>query len=116
MDTIKGSAPAQQVRRSYQNDQWRVLDGYLETHDDGATYWIDASWLTDMRGDLFDWPLHMAEKNWVDLEAFIRAFEAALRIHKPQFSREIFRRSAQEARELRRYYFEDEAPADGGVI
>ena len=29
-------------------------------------------------GELYDWPVHMAEKTWVDLEAFIEVWRRAL--------------------------------------
>jgi hypothetical protein len=30
---------------------------------------------------MYNWPVHMAEKTWVDIVAFIEAFTAALAIH-----------------------------------
>jgi hypothetical protein len=29
------------------------------------------------------WPLQMAEKSWVDIEAFLKAYENALIVHNP---------------------------------
>ena len=34
---------------------------------------------------LYDWPLHMAEKTWVDIEAFIEAFTKALELHAGKY-------------------------------
>jgi hypothetical protein len=55
--------------------QWRVFALGLDTLDD--RYLIDKSRLAETRpGDpsLADWPVHMAIKNWIDIEDFIQAW------------------------------------------
>jgi hypothetical protein len=32
-------------------------------------------------GEMYDWPAHMAEKAWVDIDAFIEVFVKALDMH-----------------------------------
>jgi hypothetical protein len=38
---------------------------------------------------LYDWPIHMAKKFWVDVEAFIEAFSEALRLHRGTYKGEV---------------------------
>lgn len=75
---------------SYQNSQWAVTEYGLETVAPEARYEIEASRLTETtkRGDdtFYEWPVHLAEKEWVDLGAFIQAFEKALELHKDRYS------------------------------
>jgi hypothetical protein len=53
--------------------------------------------------DLCDWPPHMAEKTWVDLEAFLEASGHALRRHRPKdFDADRLARSARKAWSLKR--------------
>jgi hypothetical protein len=59
--------------------QWRVTNGYLETHD--GKYVIAKARLAEGAGGEWPWPVHMAGKNWVDLADFIGAWKAAIRIH-----------------------------------
>lgn len=77
---------AADVDALWQNKDWRVThNGLAARHHQ---YNIGVSQLKDMR-ELPDgviasmWPLHMAEKSWVDLESFLEAFENALQIHCP---------------------------------
>lgn len=66
------------------NHQWEVFeDGIRCTQRD---YFIPRSQLAELRDADFGlamWPLQMAEKSWVDLEAFIAAYDNALVVHKP---------------------------------
>lgn len=68
----------------FENDQWRVTDAVLELTKPFVSSAIPRSDLLRVRkaseGDLYEWPLHMAEKSWVDLEAFIEAYLAALKL------------------------------------
>jgi hypothetical protein len=67
----------------FANSQWAVTDYGIECLT--SYYIIDAKrlgMLTDRSaGILYDWPVHLAEKTWVDLDAFAQAFEFALRHH-----------------------------------
>ncbi len=75
----------------FQNHQWAATDYGLESTKPGAPYEynIEASRLLEMkgagRGELYDWPYHMAEKTWVDIEAFIEAFTKALELHEGRY-------------------------------
>ncbi len=69
----------------FQNGQWIVdEDGVTTAEDAESEYWFEADRLleTTTRGGTtyYDWPVHMAEKTWVDIEAFIEAFEKALEL------------------------------------
>lgn len=68
------------------NDQWRVTDYGIEAVYPPApvAYHIAKSRLSEL-----DWLEHMAEKPWVNIEAFIEAYEKALEIHKGQYTATI---------------------------
>jgi hypothetical protein len=66
----------------FANSQWAVTSYGLECLT--SYYPIEAARLTETRPgtrDMYDWPPHMAEKEWVNVPAFIEAFGQALRIH-----------------------------------
>ncbi len=65
----------------WQGKQWAVTSAGIECRD--GTYFIDAKRLGEKRHgtDLPDWPLHMAEKTWVNLADFSTAFLVALVLH-----------------------------------
>ncbi|HWD28590.1 MAG TPA: hypothetical protein VG387_15570 [Rhizomicrobium sp.] len=82
----------------FKNRQWAVTDYGLEaivgarTPEDGdeqgstPDYEIPASRLLETTArdgvELYDWPVHMAEKTWIFLGAFIEAFLFALIAHQ----------------------------------
>lgn len=92
------------------NAQWQVTTGGIEAI--GEEYFIDADRLSEVapRGpggaDILDWPIHMAEKPWVDLELFIEAYVAALNEHegryRPDVSPQMLDDSLRAARTLSR--------------
>ena len=63
----------------WQGRQWAVTAYGIEARD--GTYAIAARRLAEKRGTVPDWPLHMAEKNWVDTNDFNTAFLVALALH-----------------------------------
>jgi hypothetical protein len=71
----------------FANSQWAVTNYGLQCLTD--PYDIDAErlgkfrlWASPAR---YDWPLHLAEKEWVDIVAFCEAFREALRIHGKRY-------------------------------
>jgi hypothetical protein len=93
----------------FENHQWAVTSDGLETINPGPPpYPIEAHRLLDKKGagegKLYDWPVHMAKKFWVDIEAFIAAFSEALRLHdgkyEGQVNRDILEASILEARRV----------------
>lgn len=90
----------------FSNKQWDVTDYGIEARKPEPTYEIDKTRLTETAdrgyGELYDWPIHMAEKSWVNLEAFIEAFTQALMIHagayEPKADLELLKMSADRAR------------------
>jgi hypothetical protein len=73
----------------YENHQWAVTEHGIESVKPAPTYPIEANRLLERdgvgRGKLYDWPVHMAQKSWVDIEAFIDAFSRALRLHAGKY-------------------------------
>jgi hypothetical protein len=70
----------------FQNHQWAVTDYGMESVKPGAPYHyhFSADRLLEpvgLRDGLYGWPRHMARKPWVDVDAFIEAFEKAIDIH-----------------------------------
>jgi hypothetical protein len=75
---------------AFKNAQWKVTDFGIERVGKTVPYEIPAKNLAEIRNDhggpLYDWPIHMAEKRWVDINLFIEAFKAALDFHKARYS------------------------------
>jgi DNA-binding MarR family transcriptional regulator len=84
------------------NHQWSVIDVGIKclSHE----YEITKSQLTELREPTMGiamWPLQMAEKSWVDIEAFLMAYENALIVHNPPGVENIdIEASFQRAREI----------------
>ena len=94
---------------TFKNSQWAVTKYGLEVLKPEPLYKIEASRLTMTRPynpQFYDWPLHMAEKEWVNLDAFNEAFSKALEFHKGRYSPKadpkMLEASIVEARRLRR--------------
>jgi hypothetical protein len=81
--------------------QWMVTSTGIEPADGSKSYLIEAERLTELttrsNGTFYDWPIHMAEKEWVDMSDFLLVFAAALAIHGSDFDPEMLRRSIPEA-------------------
>lgn len=67
----------------FENEQWKVDDEAVEAKGAHKYYWFALDRTQEMTTrngrELYDWPVHMAEKLWVDLSLFNQAFEFALR-------------------------------------
>lgn len=74
----------------FENRQWVVTDAGLAPID-GNYPTITAERLLEMdhRG-LYDWLPHMANKSWVDLNAFVEAFKEALSAHVGKYPGDAF--------------------------
>ncbi|MBL4747582.1 MAG: hypothetical protein JKY17_01955 [Magnetovibrio sp.] len=74
----------------FSNNQWSVTDKGLETIHPAPQYFIDKGRLTETsgleQGTIYVWPAQLAEKTWVDIEAFIEAYIKALEIHEGHYS------------------------------
>ena len=64
--------------------QWIVDETGLTGND---YYWIEKSRLLDQRGNLYEWPMQVCTKTWVDFRAFCVAFEDALKAHGKRYSK-----------------------------
>jgi hypothetical protein len=66
----------------WQGEQWAVTEYGIERRD--GLYTIDKARLLQLRfgTDQYDWPLHMREKGWPDMQDFNRAFVVACWIHR----------------------------------
>jgi hypothetical protein len=63
-------------RTHFENEDWTVLDSGLEHRRTG--YFIARDEIGNRRSDgLWTWPLHMAEKSWCTMPAFVEAFTCA---------------------------------------
>lgn len=84
---------------SFSNEQWKVTDYGIEAIVGSRTpsmsglttrYEIQAERLVETtersNGTFYDWPVHMAEKTWVDVTTFNEAFAEALELHKGRYS------------------------------
>lgn len=96
--------------------QWRVTHQGVECVD--RSYFIDKKRLFEMRrdtGDLYDWPIHMAEKPWVDLDEFLAAWQIAVALHARELRKtldiNILTKTLRTAREVRRQHCEYDAKA-----
>jgi hypothetical protein len=70
----------------FENHQWRVTAYGVESVEPAPTYELSADQLLESeRAGYYDWPVHMAEKTWIDIEAFIEAFVNALKLHAGKF-------------------------------
>jgi hypothetical protein len=87
---------------SFENAQWRVTADGMESVDPRIVppAFIERNRFFQTRavGDevYYEWPLHMAEKSWVDLAAFEQAFRVACSIDPV-----IAKRSFDKAREIK---------------
>lgn len=89
----------------FKNSQWVVTDTHVQSVKPAPDYHFEIGRLTEAErapGETYDWPVHMAEKTWVDIEAFIEAFEQGLTIHtgkyKPPVDASILTATIVEAR------------------
>ncbi|MFB0493630.1 hypothetical protein ABIE45_006286 [Methylobacterium sp. OAE515] len=90
----------------FENRQWRVDEDGVESVDPAPEYWFEAKRLSETTarsGETFyDWPLQMADKTWIDIEAFIEAFTKALELHAgkyaPPVDEDMLARSVERAR------------------
>ena len=77
----------------YRNHQWMVTKDGLESVKPAPTYPINADRLWDKQdrghGEMYDFPLQMAEKSWVDIDAFVEAFRSALEYHSSLLGKSI---------------------------
>jgi hypothetical protein len=64
----------------FENEEWLVDDQGLEHKRTG--YFIDRDAVPSRRPDgLWSWPVHMAEKTWCSMPAFMEAFSSAVAIY-----------------------------------
>jgi len=91
----------------FENHQWSVTDYGVESVRPGAPhhYHFEKSRLLEARdhGDeLYNWPIHMAEKSWIDIEAFNEAFVKALDLHAGSYPGTVDKSTLEMSLELSR--------------
>jgi|JI10StandDraft_1071094.scaffolds.fasta_scaffold29522_3 hypothetical protein len=66
-------------RRSQDVNGWYVTANGKYLQNAKGDYWINLTKddLLALRGSAYDLPIHMAEKNWVDMGSFLNAWRAA---------------------------------------
>lgn len=60
----------------FENAEWRLSGNGLEHR--GTGYFIARDLIGMRRGDLWEWPMHLAEKSWCSARSFRQAFLTAL--------------------------------------
>lgn len=91
----------------FENAQWRVTDHGMEGVGEHSWYHFSADRLLEQHNDgnngkFYNWPLHMAEKTWVDTEAFIQVFAKAVDIHSGRYSGEVNEKQLERSFEMAR--------------
>ncbi len=75
------------------NNQWEVLETAIRSVGPAPKYEISIQRVYETTnrsaGTLYDWPVHMAEKTWVDTDLFNRAFDVAIRHHSKVTAEDI---------------------------
>src|SRR4051794_21428864 len=92
----------------FQNAQWAVTDWGMEAAHPEPPYEFEAERFTEttVREAItyYDWPVHLAEKDWVDIESFIEAFSRALDLNSDKYNSKVdpdmLNRSFVEARRI----------------
>jgi hypothetical protein len=87
----------------YKNRQWAVTDYGVESLKSAPYYHFDKGRILETGnrgGEMYDWPLQMAEKTWVDIEAFIEIFQKAIDLHgyAEKVDKDMLSRSLEKAR------------------
>lgn len=88
----------------FQNRQWQVTQAGLEPVDPIFGVLIPKSQLLSVRcgqsGSLYEWPIHVAEKSWIDIGAFEEAYLFALERSQDRFDQTMLDRSLGRGREI----------------
>ena len=74
-DAVSARAGRSTAAILFENADWRVAADGLEHRETG--YFIARDTIAQRRGDLWEWPMHLAEKNWCTPRSFRDAFLAA---------------------------------------
>ena len=74
--------------------EWAVTAYGIEARN--GRYAIDKTYLAEQHGS-WSWPMHMAEKEWPDLEDFIEAWLIALKMHGVEMAPEDIARAIRKA-------------------
>jgi hypothetical protein len=94
----------------FEKHQRQVTDYGIESvHRNAPYYHFNAERLLEIQGagegKLYDWPVHMAEKTWVDIDAFIEAFKEGLKLHSAKLGtvdQKVLEASFAKARQIAR--------------
>ena len=82
----------------FQNSQWTVTKDRMASRKPAPDYKIPATRLLEKNRGHYDWPGHMAEKNWVSTPEFIEAYTAALKALHPDFEKGSLEKAIEEVR------------------
>lgn len=104
-----GCRDNEEQMENFQNSQWRVNDDFIVPVADDIDYHVPRARVFEVTtfhspDPLYDWLPHMAEKRWVDIEAFINAFQHVLQLEATKtgtvIDADMLSRSIVKAREL----------------
>jgi hypothetical protein len=96
-------------KRVWGNHQWVVTSYGIEAmgHNHYNVPMERLATLREGHPGAADWPLHVAERDWVDIEAFLEAFFYALDHHRPEGHELVDRdETARLARKMKRGFSE----------
>lgn len=71
----------------FRNDQWQVTKFGLVSRRSGAPcrYQIDAERLLQTERQLYEWPVYVVQKPWVEPRQFLEAFKVAIDAHEGRY-------------------------------
>ncbi|WP_200927197.1 hypothetical protein [Methylobacterium sp. Leaf88] len=76
LDDLSPDHGCQPTAILFENADWCVAADGLEHRETG--YFIARDMVSQRRGELWEWPMHLAEKSWCTLRSFREAFLAAV--------------------------------------
>jgi hypothetical protein len=71
----------------FRNDQWQVTKFGLVSRRPTAPcrYQIDAERLLQTESQLYEWPVYVVQKPWVEPDQFFEAFKVAIDAHEGRY-------------------------------
>jgi hypothetical protein len=86
----------------FKNPQWKVTGTSIQTLKGNYVIPFNRLLETTERNEklFYDWPVHLAEKVWVNLRLFREAFEKALELSKSKIDSDLLNNSFNKAQQI----------------